>query len=147
MSRSRGEHWSQRLDRARRNPAVVRFWNYLLPSIFVILSIERVVLAARGGLGSDAVLYYGAGANWLAGLNPWDAFGTFAGTHYHFSAAPTAAILMAPFSFIPVSIFVPAWIGLQAAAAVFVVRRLKLPIWWLLFPPIVEVLPIYLIEK
>lgn len=120
-----------------KSGSVARFWRYLLPAIFVTLTIQQVVVLLWGGLGSDAEIYYRAGAAWLAGENPWDAYATYAGNSFHFYAAPTAAIVMAPFSVLPEEIFVPFWIAVQAAAAVFVVRRLNLPLWWLLFPPVV----------
>lgn len=130
--------WQTLAGRVVNSAQVARFWGYLLPAIFVVLTIQQVVRLIWGGLGSDAAIYHGAGAAWLAGQNPWDVFGTYAGLHFHFYAAPTAAILMAPFSLIPLDIFVPLWIALQGAAAFFVVRRLSLPLWWLLFPPVVS---------
>src|SRR6185437_11687160 len=51
---------------------------------------------------------------------------------------PTSVVLFAPATLLPESLFVAAWVLLSAASAVFVVRRVGLPIWWLLFPPLLE---------
>lgn len=118
-------------------PVIARFLRSVTIAIFALLTVHQVVHFVWGGFGSDATLYYRAGAAWVAGGDPWDAFGTFAGNTFHFYAAPTAAIAIAPFTMIPESVFVPLWIALQAASAVFVVRRLHLPFWWVLFPPII----------
>jgi hypothetical protein len=71
-------------------------------------------------------------------MNPWDVSVQHSGLVFHYYALPTAVIALAPFTLAPESAFVPFWIGLQAAAAFFVVRRLRLPWWWLSFPPLVK---------
>jgi hypothetical protein len=132
------DRWEARWAVVSGNALVDRLWCLLVPTVFLVFAGIEVVTLVSGGLGSDAMIYHRAGANWLSGSNPWDASATFSGRIYHFYAAPTAAIVMAPLSLIPLGIFVPGWIALQAASAVFVVRRLELPVWWLLFPPIVS---------
>jgi hypothetical protein len=47
-------------------------------------------------------------------------------------------ILTAPLTVLPESVFVTAWLVASALAAVYIVRRLKMPPYWLLFPPIIE---------
>jgi hypothetical protein len=113
---------------------------YLLPAWFTIWSIYVVGgILQWGGIGGDALIYHRAVTTWLAGGSPWDAaiVGP-SGDSFHFYALPPAVILLAPFGLLP-----EAWVQLvgvviQAAAAIYVVRRLELPWWWLLFPPIMS---------
>jgi hypothetical protein len=111
----------------------------LLPLLFVPLAAADVVASvARGWLGTDAHLYYQASVAWLAGGNPWDVSVQHSGLVFHYYALPTAVLALAAFTVIPEPVFVPFWIGVQAAAAVFVVHRLRLAWWWLAFPPLVK---------
>lgn len=93
-----------------------------------------------GGLGGDALIYYRAAAAWVAGGNPWTASVTAigGGTTFHFYGLPPTVVLLAPFTVIPEA-WVPALgIAIEATAALYVVRKLQLPMWWLVFPPIVS---------
>jgi len=89
-----------------------------------------------GGLGTDAEIYHRATVAWLGGGSPWDATSAWGGNVYHFSALPSAVVLMAPFALVPEQLFVPGFVALQAGAAIYVIRRLHLAWWWLLFPPV-----------
>jgi len=116
-----------------------RWPTVLLPLIFVPLAAADVVASVvREWLGSDAHLYYQASAAWLAGGNPWDVSVQHSGLVFHYYALPTAVLALAPFTAAPEAVFVPFWVGVQAASAVFVVRRLRLTWWWLAFPPLVK---------
>ena len=127
-------------------PRVSIDWKYLkraaallLPVIFIPLAAADVVASfAREWLGSDAHLYYQASEAWLAGGSPWDVAVEHSGLVFHYYALPTAVVALAPFTVVPEPAFVPFWVGLQAVAAVVVVRRLRLPWWWLSFPPLVK---------
>jgi hypothetical protein len=46
--------------------------------------------------------------------------------------------MLAPLTVVPEIVFVAAWISLQALAAIYTVRRLQLPWWWIAFPPMVN---------
>jgi hypothetical protein len=107
--------------------------------LFVPLSLADVFASlARGWLGTDAHLYYQASAAWLAGANPWDVSVQHSGLVFHYYALPTTVIALAPFTVISESAFVPFWIGVQVVAAAVVVHRLRLPWWWVAFPPVVK---------
>lgn len=127
-------------------PRVSIDWKYLkraaaslLPVVFLPLSAADVIASiVSQWLGADAHLYYRASALWLSGGSPYDAVHVHLGHTFHFVALPTTVVILAPATLIPESVFVPCWVAVQALAAVFVVRRLKLSWWWLAFPPLVH---------
>jgi hypothetical protein len=47
-------------------------------------------------------------------------------------------LFYAPTSVLPLELSVALWMILGAAASIWLVRRLELPLWWLLFPPLVH---------
>jgi hypothetical protein len=109
------------------------------PFVFVPLAVADAIASfAAGWLGTDAHLYYRASAAWLGGGNPWEVFVANQGHVYHYYALPTATVALAPFTILPENIFVTAWIVLQLGAAIYAVRRLRLPWWWVAFPPLVN---------
>lgn len=96
-------------------------------------------------LGIDGRLYYRASAMWLAGGDPWTAYtatNTWPVTgqyiHFLFTGPPPTVLAFAPFAWIPETPFVVGWFALTVAAAVYTLRRLRLPLWWLLFPPLAQ---------
>lgn len=85
-------------------------------------------------LFTDARLYFRATEAWLAGGNPWA--GTIQG--WNFAGPPPTLLLDVPL--IPFGEDA-AWAFWPIAGAYGiwrVVRRLGLPIWWMLFPPVIE---------
>jgi hypothetical protein len=80
----------------------------------------------------DGRLYLKATEAWLAGNDPW--LVTIAGEG--FAAPPPTLLALAPFAAIPGGIYLlsASCIG----AAMLTVRMLRLPVWWLLFPPLLE---------
>jgi hypothetical protein len=120
---------------ARRRSLLLFVW-------FAILGPGYVFLLGFDAIGVDARIYYRGAATWLAGGNPWDAVATYTvsyGTNYfHFAGLPTSVIAFAPATLLPEGAFVALWIALSAAAGVYALRRIGLPLWWLLFPPLLE---------
>ena len=96
-------------------------------------------------VGIDGRLYYRAAATWVAGGDPWTAFTTSntwppssGFVHFLFTGPPPTVLAFVPFVWIPEDAFVVGWLGLSVAAAVYTTRRLHLPLWWMLFPPLVS---------
>jgi hypothetical protein len=95
-------------------------------------------------VGVDGRLYYRAAVAFLAGRDPWTAY-TATNTwppsgqwiHELFTGPPPTVLAFVPFAWVPETAFVVGWLALTVAAAVYTIRRLGLPLWWLLFPPMV----------
>ena len=95
-------------------------------------------------VGVDGDLYYRAARVWVSGGDPWTAYTAtntwpVTGAHIHelFAGPPPTVLAFVPFVWVPEYIFVVGWMALTIAAAVYTIRRLRLPIYWLLFPPMV----------
>ena len=116
-------------------PIVLCAWfawqTYLRISFFVRLAFP---------LGIDARIYYRGVVAWLQGGNPWDAAVTVGGTPYHYAGSPVTTVIMAPAALVSEDAFTLIWLVLSWAAVIWTLRRLNLPLWWLLFPPISEAL-------
>jgi hypothetical protein len=96
-------------------------------------------------VGTDGRLYFRAAQTWLAGGDPWTAYvaqntwpPSSAYVHFLFTGPPPTVLAFVPFAWMPESIFVVGWLGLTFGAAVYALRRLHLPIWWLMFPPLAQ---------
>lgn len=89
--------------------------------------------------GFDTELAVGAARNWLSGGDPW-AFSLIgaSGNIYHFAGLPPTLFVYAPL--VPLGTQLAGYVGLviSLVAAVAILRRLGLPMWWLLFPPLNE---------
>jgi hypothetical protein len=114
---------------------VVRAWfaRYWLAVWFAIMSAMRASVLVTGEWGFDARLYLDATRAWLAGADPW----VFIETQ-RFAAPPPSLVPLAPIAVLPEGIGVALMVILAAAGAVATVRLLRLPWWWLLFPPFVD---------
>jgi hypothetical protein len=96
-------------------------------------------------IGIDGRLYYRAAVAFLAGGDPWQAY-TATNTwppgpsqaHFLFTGPPPTVLAFVPFTWIPETPFVIGWFGLSVAAAIYTLRRLRLPVWWILFPPMMQ---------
>jgi hypothetical protein len=101
-----------------------------LPAWFVV--IDLLWIAKPDALAIDARHYQRAASVWLAGGNPWSV--TESGVPY--AAGPHTLLFYAPTSALPLAVSVTIWMLIGIAASVWLVRRLQLPWWYLLFPPL-----------
>lgn len=112
---------------------VRRYW---LQTWFVALSAWGVVYAAlhSSRLFFDARLYLMATQEWLSGGDPWSV--DLAGNV--FAAPPPTLLVLAPVAGLPLDVGVAVVAAAVIGAAVLTVRLLRLPWFWLLFPPLVQ---------
>jgi hypothetical protein len=109
----------------------------LLPLWFVIYG----VLMAQNLIGHDFAfidieVYRTAAAAALAGQDPWAPQpGALA-----FAGPPPTLLLFLPLTLVPLEVAIVIATAAFAVAAVWAVRRLGLPLWWVLFPPVLECL-------
>jgi hypothetical protein len=95
-------------------------------------------------LGIDGRLYYRAAQAWLTGGDPWTVYTksnewpSGCCIRFMFTGPPPTVMVFAPLTIIPEAIFVPTWMALTVAAAFYTLHRLKLPAWWILFPPLIQ---------
>ena len=109
-----------------------------IPTWFVAYAAFQVWLrvahpAANQTLFADARVYRLASLAWMQGLDPWGATEL-----YPFAASPPTLVFMAPFALVPESVAIPAFVALSVGMVVFAVRTLRLPIYWVLWPPLVD---------
>lgn len=117
----------------------------MLPLWFLGWTLYRIQsLSATGQgwdlsfIGRDFSIYRNAARALLDGGDPWAASSSWNGVAWHFAAPPTAAQLFVPFAVVGESIGLCVFLGLSAVVAWAGLRRLGLPAWWLLFPPLAE---------
>jgi len=114
-----------------------------LAAWFILQSYQRIarLLKDEVPLGQDIQIYYRAVQEWLAGGDPWSA-SVAVNPHaiFHYAGSPATTVLLAPSALFSEGQFTALWLVLSAMSAVAIVGWLKLPIWWLLFPPTVEAL-------
>ncbi len=101
-----------------------------LPAWFI--AIDLLCLAKPIAFGIDARHYQRAAAAWLAGGNPWDVYEY----DVQYLSGPHTLLFYAPTSLLPLPLSVMFWMLVGVAAAVWIIRRLELPLWWLAFPPL-----------
>ncbi len=104
----------------------------LLP-VFILSTTERLAgAAARGTFGIDLRIYRAAAEAAIAGRDPWAASVgglTFAGP-------PPALLPYLPAALLPEGVAIIVYGSLTLLGAVVALRTVRLPVWWLLFPPI-----------
>jgi hypothetical protein len=111
------------------------FARFGVPVWFIALSAMRLVsVVPITTVGFDGRLYRAATVAWLAGGDPWQV--QLAGAY--FAAPPPMLLAMAPFALVPESVAVVALIALGVGATAWALRRLRMPLWWLAFPPLVD---------
>ena len=113
-------------------------WNRVgtiaLATWFVTLSAMRLQTLFQNDPFPDLRLYLRGSAAWLQGQDPWLVhIGTL-----HYAAAPPSLILMAPFALLPEPIAVGILTVLAVIASFWTHRRLGLPMWWIVWPPLVD---------
>jgi hypothetical protein len=108
----------------------VAFERIGLPAWFIV--IDLLWIAKLDVLAVDARHYQRATNAWLAGGDPYV---VMEGTTPYF-AGPHTLLFYAPTSVLPVTVATWVWMVLGLAASVWLIRRLELPIWWVLFPPL-----------
>lgn len=84
------------------------------------------------GLGSHANIYTGAAATWLGGGNPW----TYGPPAAVFAGPPSMLLPFVPFVGLPIDVTRLAWFAVDLVVAAWVIRRLGMRAYWLLFPPL-----------
>jgi hypothetical protein len=84
--------------------------------------------------GVDARLYLAATQAWLTGGDPW----AVESDGFRFAGPPVTLLPFAPFAWLSSEAITIVTATASIGAALFVVRRLALPPWWLLFPPLIE---------
>jgi hypothetical protein len=102
-----------------------------LPAWFV--AIDLLWLAKPEVFAIDARHYQRAASAWLAGGDPWKVVEGGAG---NYAAGPHTLLFYAPTSVLPLEVSAAVWMALGFVASLWLVRRLGLPIWWVLFPPL-----------
>jgi len=121
--------------RVRLDVVQERSQGLALPVWFLIISADRVATAvAQGTVGIDLRIYRDAATLALNGGNPWNA--TPGGGY--FAAPPPTLLFYLPTAFVSLPLATIAAIAIGVASGVWIIRRLDLPGWWLLFPPLVE---------
>ncbi|MBA3235800.1 MAG: hypothetical protein H0T59_07405, partial [Chloroflexi bacterium] len=109
---------------------------YGLAAWFAVQSILGIIQAAADTryLFFDGRLYLEASRAWLTGGDPWDV--QIAGNYY--AAPPPSLLPFAPFTILPADLAVAVIALIVLGGAIATVRLLRLPWWWLLFPPLVQ---------
>jgi hypothetical protein len=88
--------------------------------------------------GIDAKIYYRGAWAWVHGGDPWEAGVNVLGTTFHYAGTPVTTIVYAPFTVLDEGLFTLLAVLAGFAAGVYIVWRLKLGWYWLLFPPLTE---------
>lgn len=101
-----------------------------LPAWFVVIDLLWIVKPITFGI--DARHYQRAASAWLTGGDPWSVYEY----DVQYAAGPHTLLLYAPTHLVPLPVATAIWMLIGAAAAVWAVRRLDLPLWWFAFPPL-----------
>lgn len=130
-----------RLAWARGPASVARLvWPWLLAAWFAWNSWNRIgfFVDRTFPLGIDATIYYRGSVAWLHGDDPWSAGVQVQGSTFHYAGTPVTTVLLAPLTVLGEQLFTLGWLAASLGAAVYIVWRLRLPWFWLLFPPLAE---------
>ena len=109
----------------------------LLPLWFVTYAIQTFIhFAVHDRIGVDLAIYRHAAEVALAGGNPWV-------THpalLPFAGPPPTLLLYVPVTLMPLPLATIVMMSAGVLGAAWAIRRLGLPLWWLLFPPLFDAL-------
>ena len=105
------------------------FWFLACASGFLIW-----IAVQPGVFGFDAHIYHRATAAWVSGGDPWAQ--SYRG--FLFAAAPPTLLVALPFLPLGENVTAILWVAISFGSALWVLRRLHLAWWWLLFPPLLE---------
>jgi hypothetical protein len=111
-----------------------RYLRPVLLVLFGLVSLRLIVPPLLVGLpfGWDAVVYTEAARAWFGGGDPWHT----SGYAIAFGAPPPSLLPYMPFVWLPNPVVSISWVGIAAASAFYSIRRLRMPLWWLVFPPV-----------
>ncbi|HYK94625.1 MAG TPA: hypothetical protein VE011_02005 [Candidatus Dormibacteraeota bacterium] len=119
-----------RNGRIRIVDAILIFWFMFLSGAMIV---RPILDGLKDPIGMDAIIYTTAARALVAGADPWhvQAFQT------GFAAPPPSLIPYLALAWLPD--VVVGWLGVGIAfiSAVYAIHHLRLPVWWLLFPPTV----------
>lgn len=101
-----------------------------LPAWFI--AIDLLWIAKPEVLAIDARHYQRAANAWLAGGDP---FLVAEGTTQYVSG-PHTLLFYVPTAVLPLPMATWSWMVLGFVASAWLIRRLELPLWWILFPPL-----------
>lgn len=113
-----------------------RPWNIVLPLVFALVSGRYAlegILDFRS-VGSHASIYTDAARAWLAGGDPWRV-GPPAAV---FAGPPPMLLPFVPFIGLPLDVTRFVWVVGSLLLAIWTLRRLQLPGYWIGFPPIFQ---------
>ena len=103
-------------------------------TLITVFAVTTIVPLRFDALWGDAHVYFHATQAWLAGQNPW----TSTSGVIPFAAPPPALLLNLPLAPFGEDAAVAFWVVANSLAIVVLFRRLRIPIYWLLFQPIAE---------
>jgi hypothetical protein len=120
----------------RGRPAPPAPWNWLLPIGFAVGSAFSVIIPAfvPALIGSHAVVYTNAAEAWLKGGDPWRE----GPPDVVFAGPPTMMLPFGPFVGLPPDLVRFVWVVGMALVLVWTLRQLRLPAYWIAFPPFVQ---------
>jgi hypothetical protein len=114
----------------RRNPL-----DLLLIVEFTVIVFAVYIPGQLGSIGVDSATYWDAAHRWIGGQDPYANLGGLV-----FAAPPPTLLVLAPFALLPLQAFQVVELLASIVATVFLLQRLRLPFWYVLFPPVVEAL-------
>jgi hypothetical protein len=113
---------------------------YLLPVWFGLFALWFFnAIVGEGNAGIDARIYWRGAAAWVAGGDPWSAVYVLPnGDPAHFAGLPPTVLAFAPATLLSEQVFTVLFTAVCFGAGAFVVWRLRLAWWWILFPPFIH---------
>ena len=94
----------------------------------------RLSVLVPDGPSYDGLLYREATLRWLSGQDPW----AIPATGAIYAAPPPTLLAMLPFAAVPDDVARVLLLVAGISANMWMIRRLRMPPWWLLFPPLVD---------